>query len=243
MRTLNSRVTLGTALIVVALCLAPQSLTSQSSEPATEANLGAYGCAPPSHAGVSLCQPGKGEVNSPFLLAAGGTGADGPVRLMELWADGRKVTQVYGNELDQPVTLPNGSHQLTVVELDTTGHYLKSNPFNVTVVGNTADLTCTPPAAPGVNVCESPGTCPPNQTWSTVIAAGTGASGKVSRMELWVAYGPDIQNGPFTKLANFPGNTINVSLNLVPYEASVQIIEVDSNGAYIKSPVYVVQIC
>jgi hypothetical protein len=60
----------------------------------------------------------------------------------------------------------------------------------------------------------------------TVVAAGTGASGTVSRMELWLNS---------TKLANFPGNHINTSFSYIPDFNKITIIEVDSQGHYIKS--------
>lgn len=230
-------------LLVTGLCFSPVLLTTQaaSDDAALEASTPPYGnCPAPGKAGVDVCEPlyvytSPGiAIDAPFQVIATGTGSKGPVALMELWADGKKITQVSGNLFDEPVALANGEHTVTVVELDTTGDYVKSEPFTLTVQSSTASQSCTPPGAPGVNVCEpsSPGTCH-TQGWTTIIAAGTGASGSVSRMELW-------DNG--VKLANFPGDRINTNMFLQDFD-QVTIVEVDSKGNYVKSPVYTIQSC
>jgi hypothetical protein len=199
----------------------------------------AYGdCPAPVNAGVRICQPvispqTSAAIASPFQLIASGTGAQGPVKLMEVWVDYVKVKQAYGNLFDAPLTLSSGTHRLVVVEVDTTGAYLKSAPVTVSIEGDTSSEQCVPPASPGVNVCEPlPNSCH-TAPWTTVIAAGTGASGTVHRMELW-------SSG--VKLANFPGNTVNTNLYL-PDFSTVTVVEVDSTGAYIKSSRITIQSC
>jgi hypothetical protein len=147
------------------------------------------------------------------------------VKLMELWADGKKVTQTDGTPFDEPVTLELGTHELTVIELDTTGAFVKSAPFTVTVVPAQIGDTCSPPAAPGVNVCSPlPNSCN-GQPWVPVIAAGKGKSGTVDRMELWFEG---------AMIANFPGDRINTNLVMLGI-GTVTIYEVDSKGASIAS--------
>ena len=72
---------------------------------------------------------------------------------MELWADGKKVTQTNGTPFDAPVTLPVGTHELTVIEVSTSGAFAKSAPLKVTVENNSGEA-CPLPPGPGVNVCE-----------------------------------------------------------------------------------------
>lgn len=195
------------------------------------------GCSAPAQAGVHVCFPAGPPgffAASPMQVIAAGTGGGGPVKLMEVFVDGKKVAQASGNLFDAPITIATGQHTLTVVELDTTGSYKKSTRQTLVVDNSTAGEVCTAPGSPGVNVCiPQPGSCH-TAAYSTFVAAGTGASGTVSRMELWV-------NG--TKLANFPGNRINTNFSFLPDFDQVTIIEVDSKGAYIKSTPIVLQSC
>jgi len=235
-------------LLIAVLWFAPGTLSSQTSDvnATTSASIAPpYGnCPALGHAGVDICDLGSGSfIPSPFQLIASGTGAKGPVRLMELWADGKKLCQTSGNLFDEPVSLSSGVHQLTLVELDTTGNYVKSAPLSVNVNeggGETKCLLVEPPnptcsqlAAPGVNLCEPiPNTCSANG-FTTVIATGTGASGKVARMELWV-------DG--VKIANFTGNTINTNIQAGDF-SQLTVVEVDSKGSYIKSQVVTLHLC
>lgn len=228
-----------TGLQFALICFSPFTLFSQSTGGASSgaAALAPYGsvgtgpgslpCQAPSHEGVTLCEPGQVtyEIPSPFQVIAAGTSGRAQVKLMELWADGKKVTQTDGTPFDEPVTLELGTHELTVIELDTTGAFVKSAPFTVTVVPAQIGDTCSPPAGPGVNVCSPlPNSCN-GQPWVPVVAAGKGKSGTVDRMELWFEG---------AKIANFPGDRINTNLVMLGI-GTVTIYEVDSKGASIAS--------
>jgi hypothetical protein len=202
---------------------------------AAGAALPAYsGCPAPASEGVNICVPfiHNGVIGSPFQLIASATSGRGQVVTMELWADGKKVTQADRTPFDEPITLPEGTHTLIVIEVSTTGAFVKSAPLTVTVE-NRGDTTCTLPAGPGVKVCQPvQGTCH-TAPWVQVLAAAKGQSGTVNRMELWVNGG---------KLANFPGDRINTNLVIQDFD-TVTIYEVDSKGGYIKAPPIVVQSC
>jgi hypothetical protein len=158
-------------------------------------------------------------------VIAAGTSGRAQVELMELWADGKKITQTAGSPFDEPVTLDLGIHHLTVVELDTTGASVKSAPFTVSVVPAQIGGTCSLPGGPGVNVCSPlPNSCN-TQPWVPVVAAGKGKSGTVNRMELWFGG---------AKIANFPGDRINTNLVMLGI-GTITIYEVDSKGASIAS--------
>ena len=228
-------------LMIAGLCslltasVTAQDATTNSSSLATSAAYG--GCSAPTGAGVHVCYPAGPPgffTSSPMQVIAAGTGGGGPVKLMEVFVDGKKVAQASGNLFDAPITIATGQHTLTVVELDTTGSYKKSTRQTLVVDGSTANEVCTAPGSPGVSVCiPQPGSCH-TAAYTTIVATGTGASGTVSRMELWV-------NG--TKLANFPGNRINTNISFLPDFDKITIIEVDSKGAYIKSTPIVLQSC
>jgi len=216
-----------TGLQVALICSSPFTLFSQSTGQASSAvpPQGPYGnCATPSQPGFNICNPGPdSETPSPFQMIAAATSGTGQVRLMELWADGKKVAQTDGTPFDEPVSLGVGTHTLILVEQDTTGTEIKSAPFQLAVIGNGLGF-CSAPSGPGVNVCSPyPNGCN-TEPWVTFDAVGKGKSGTVNRMELWVAG---------TKIANFPGDRISTSLIMAFGEVS--FVEVDSKGASISS--------
>ena len=234
MRTSIVRAIFHTGLLSVLICSSPHFLYSQTDSNAAPAVYG--NCPAPSHEGVTICAPllsnGGSTIDAPFQAIAAATSGKGQVSLMELWADGKKIMQTDGSPFDQAVTLAPGTHEITFVELDTTGASLKSTPFKLTVEGNNSQ-TCDPPAGPGVNVCDpEPNSCH-TSAWTTVSAAGTAKSGTISRMELWI-------NG--VKIANFSGDKISTNLYIADF-SKLTIVEVDSKGDSIKSPVIVVQSC
>jgi hypothetical protein len=195
------------------------------------------GCATPQTSGVSLCQPPSffqtGQVSSPFQVIASATSSTGPVQLMQLWVDGKKIAQSSGSLFNQAVTLSEGSHQFTVVEIDATGFFLKSIPFSVFVIGSNQHAFCPPPGEPGVNICSPQmGACLV-QPFVDILAGGRGASGTVSRMEL-------LKNG--VVIANFKGNQVNTGL-VVMGDETLTIIEVDTKGATNSSSIVVPQPC
>ena len=157
MHTWNARTVLRTGLQLALICSSPFALFSQTTIQTSSgaAALAAYGgCPAPSHAGVNICVPGTGfEVPSPFQVIAAGTSGRAQVSLMELWADGKKVTHTDGTPFDEPVTLGLGTHEVTAIEVDAIGNFVKSTPFEVTVVPAQTDPQtekCLPPSEPGV---------------------------------------------------------------------------------------------
>jgi hypothetical protein len=221
-----------TGLLLTLVYSSPLSLFAQNTAQAAATALAAYGgCTPPSRSGVKVCVPGNGfDVPAPFQVIAAGTSGRGQVSHMELWADGKKLTQSASTPFDEPVTLALGKHVLTAIAVDSVGSFVKSTPFTVTIVPSEVDPQtekCTPPATPGVNICTPTQNGCNTQPWVPIIASGTGKSGTVSRMELW---------NNRTKLANFPGNRINT--NLIMLFGTVTIYEVDSKGAALSSSIF-----
>jgi len=179
-------------------------------------------CAPPSVPGVNVCSPTpNADVSSPVNFIAAGTGASGTVNHLELWIDTAKIGNYTGADMNTMVSLASGTHQATVVEVDSIGNYVKSTPVNFTVGAS----SCTPPSEPGVNVCSPT----PNADVSSpvnFIAAGTGASGTVNHLELWVDN---------EKIGNYSGAEMNTSVTLAAGAHQATVVEVDSKGNYVKS--------
>lgn len=172
-------------------------------------------------AGAFICSPTPNQiVSSPVNFVAAGAGASGKVDHLELWIDGQKIGNYFSDQLNTSVALAAGAHQATVVEVDSNYNYIKSTPVNFTVAG-----PCSPPSSPGVNFC-SP--MPNAQLSSPVdfVAAGTGASGSVDHLELWI----DGQ-----KIGNYPGSEMSVSVSLPTGVHQATVVEVDSSFNFVKS--------
>ena len=186
---------------------------------------GGGSCAAPSSPGAVLCTPAPGSTaSSPVQFTGAGTGASGIVNHLELWIDGKKIGNYTGNTMTASVSLGNGSHTATLIEVDSTGKYLKSQPVTFTV-GTSGGGACSAPPAPGANLCSpSPGSTVASPV--TFTGAGTSATGKVDHLELWI-------DGK--KIGNYPGSTMSVSVQLRAGNHAATLIEVDSSFHYLKS--------
>ncbi len=182
-------------------------------------------CDAPSSPGVNVCKPTQGEdVASPVEFLAAGRGASGSVNHLELWIDGTKIGNYTGATMDTTVAEPAGSHAATVIEVDSKGNYVKSTPVTYTV-GGTSGNGCTAPSSPGVHVC-APTAGESSASPVSFLAAGTGASGSVNHLELWI-------DG--TKIGNYSGGDLETSVSEPAGSHTATVIEVDSKGAYVKS--------
>lgn len=227
MRIWSVRAFLSTGLLFALVCVTPFPLFRNIGQAtASAAALDAYGgCSAPSHQGINICNPPEGSTpftwstGSPVQVTAAATSGTGQVQVMELWADGKKVTQTDGTPFDEPITLDLGTHTLQVVGVDSTGAVIKSTPFKVDVMEGNGDGDCSAPGSPGVHICEPQNDGCNSQPWVNLVATGKGKSGTVDRMELWIN-GDDI--------ANFPGDHFNTDLIMV--SGTIKVTEVDSKG-------------
>jgi FG-GAP-like repeat len=85
-------------------------------------------CAYPTNTGIHNCGPLNGSSGPArvHVLDAYKASAQPALRI-EFWADGHKLFQEYSDLLNTYVTLTAGTHQLSVVGVDATGKYVKSN--------------------------------------------------------------------------------------------------------------------
>jgi hypothetical protein len=85
-------------------------------------------CAYPTATGLHNCLPANGgSGTSPVHVLDSYKASAQPALRIELWVDGHKVFQEYGDLLNRYVTMAPGTHQLSVVGVDGTGKYVKSN--------------------------------------------------------------------------------------------------------------------
>jgi hypothetical protein len=181
-------------------------------------------CMAPSSPGAVLCYPQPGKTySSPVQVSGAGTAASGEVNHLELWIDGRKIGNYAGNTMSASVPLSGGSHTATLVEVDSTSHYLKSSPVSFTVGQGSA--ACAPPSGTGAVLCSPAG----GSTVGSPVqfsGAGSAGSGKVDHLELWV-------DG--RKIGNYPGSTMRASVALAAGQHTATLVEVNTAYQAVKS--------
>ena len=85
-------------------------------------------CAYPTKPGLHNCGPKNGSSGPATIRVLDAYKASvQPAQQIEFWVDGKKVFQEYGDLLSTTVTLSSGEHALSVVGVDATGEYIKSN--------------------------------------------------------------------------------------------------------------------
>ena len=172
-------------------------------------------CAYPDSPGVTFCQ--ATQTGNTAMVRGTARAATGPVQHIELWANGKKMYQVFADEFNATLNVAPGT-QITAVEVEANGATKRT-----TVTPTKA--ACSAPGSPGVNVC-SPAQGEATTSPVTFTAAGTGASGSVNHLELWI-------DGK--KIGNYSGATMNASVTLAAGSHAATVIEVDSKGNYVKS--------
>jgi hypothetical protein len=85
-------------------------------------------CSYPTKTGIHNCGPANGSSGPAKVHILDSYRASAqPALRIEFWSDGHKLFQEYSDRLDTYVTLATGTHQLSVVGVDATGKYIKSN--------------------------------------------------------------------------------------------------------------------
>jgi hypothetical protein len=178
---------------------------------------------------VTICSPANGaNVSSPFTVIAGTTDSN-PVSNIQLWVDGKKLTQQLGGTLNATAALADGMHRLTVQAVDSTGAVIKQN-ISITVGVWSADPPpCTlNPTSPSVTICT-----PFNGSTVTspvTVTAGATDTNSVTSIQLFVdGKGSTIQSG----------GTFNGSATLASGTHRLTVQAKDSTGAVIKQTVNV----
>lgn len=178
------------------------------------------GCGVPVVAGALLCSPVAGQTYpSPVPINGAGKAASGSLNHLELWIDGRKIGDYFSSQISTTLALGGGAHSATLVEVDSTGSYIKSMPTNFSVAA------CAPPSSPGVLLCSPVA----GQTYTSpvqITGAGTLANVAVNHLELWI-------DGH--KIGNYTGNTINTTVTESAGAHTATLVAVDAHGNYLKS--------
>ncbi len=190
-------------------------------------------CPIPASPGVNVCAPAQQTTsNQQVQILAAARGASGSVAHMEIWVDGKKISSVFSNQVNTVISLATGLRRVTIVEVDTAGAFIKSEPQFVTVMASNG---CSAPGTAGVNVCSpAPGQCFTGAV--QIVATATVKAGAVNHMEVWI-------NG--RKFSQFKGNQVNIGLN-IPLNATsnrLVIVAVDATGQVIDSTPVTFEAC
>jgi hypothetical protein len=217
-----------------ASCLAQTSAKADPDPSVTPSTASTPLCPIPSSPGVNVCSPARdtsGPYNPQVQILASARGASGAVNHIEIWVDGKKVRTVLSNQVNTLVTLGTGQRRVTLVEVDSAGAFVKSDPHFAGVVASNG---CAAPGAAGVNMCSpEPQQCAVGPL--QITATGTAKSGSVNHMELWI-------NG--RKYSQFPGAQVNTALEIPLNEFNrVVVVVVDSAGNAISSTPVTVSPC
>ena len=185
--------------------------TSTSGDPcAYDSGTGLHRCLPASNA--------SGPSPVPFLAAY--KAAIQPAQRIEVWADGKKVFQEYGDLLNTSVSLAVGTHQLSVVGVDATGKPVKSN------TTYTVTASCAPPSNAGVKIC-SPANGSFDSSPVNVSAAATAGSGlHITATRLYV----DAKS-----VYTSSSNTLNTSVSLAAGSHRLDVVGYENNGSAEKA--------
>jgi hypothetical protein len=173
-------------------------------------------CVFPSKPGINPCI--AGEEGNGVLMKGTVHPQVAPVRDIQLWANGEKLYQVESNEFSAQLNVPVGT-AVTVEAVNANGA------TQTDTVQTGIYQTCSAPSSPGVHVC-APTQGETVTSPVTFLASGTGASGTVNHLELWI-------DG--SKIDNYYSSTLDTTVTEPAGTHTATIIEVDSKGADVKS--------
>ncbi len=166
--------------------------------------------------GLNVCLPAKsGTGPSPVQVLASYKAAVQPAQRIEVWADGKKLFQEYGDLLNNSVALSTGTHSISVVGVDATGKYVTTNETY------TVMASCAAPSTAGVKIC-TPASGSTVSSPVQVSAAAKAASGlTLTALRLYV----DNQS-----LYTQNGSALYTTVSLAKGTHKLVVVAYESNG-------------
>jgi len=186
-------------------------------------------CPPnPTDPSVTICTPANNATVSTPTNVIAGTNSSVPIVSLSIWLDGSKVYNTASSLLNANLTIPSGTHFLTVQAVNG-ANQIANQKITVTVPS-----AVQPPCTPGnidltVTIC-SPG---PNSVVTSpvnIVAGTTDNSASVVNMFVWI-------DG--TKQWTGVGNTLNLSLPMSLGMRRLTVQAKDSLGRYFQSTEYI----
>jgi len=186
-------------------------------------------CPPnPTDPSVTICTPANNATVSTPTNVIAGTNSSVPIVSLSIWLDGSKVYNTASSLLNANLTIPSGTHFLTVQAVNG-ANQIANQKITVTVPS-----AVQPPCTPGnidltVTIC-SPG---PNSVVTSpvnIVAGTTDNSASVVNMFVWI-------DG--TKQWTGVGNTLNLSLPMSLGMRRLTVQAKDSLGRYFQWTEYI----
>jgi hypothetical protein len=177
---------------------------------------------------VTICTPANNAtVSSPANVIAG-SNSSVPIVSLSIWLDGRKVYSTTSSVLNTDLTIPSGTHFLTVQAINGANQVANQK------ITLTVPFAVQPPCTPGnidltVTIC-SPAPSSVVTSPVNIVAGSTDNTASVVNMFVWI-------DG--TKQWTAVGNTLNASLPMSPGTRRVTVQAKDSWGRYFQSTEYI----
>jgi len=172
--------------------------------------------------GAHLCVPAAVSSTSEKITATA-TGVTGPVRLVQLYIDGKKVNQFAGNQVNTVVTVTPGTHNAQVAALEYNGQLSKSA---IATFTTSSTSTCAAPATAGVKIC-TPASGATVTSPVAIKAAARAATGTtITAMRVYV---------DSVAKTTVTGATISTSVAMAAGKHTLSVVGFEANGAALKS--------
>jgi hypothetical protein len=166
-------------------------------------------------------------VSSPANVIAG-SNSSVPIVSLSIWLDGRKVYSTTSSVLNTDLTIPSGTHFLTVQAIN--GANQVANQKITLTVPFAVQPSCTPGNIDlTVTIC-SPAPSSVVTSPVNIVAGSTDNTASVVNMFVWI-------DG--TKQWTAVGNILNASLPMSPGTRRVTVQAKDSWGRYFQSTEYI----
>jgi len=175
-------------------------------------------CPYPADPGINFCLPASaGSVTSPVHFVGSFHTQTQPANRIELWIDGQKQFQVFGDRIDTSVPVSTGVHIATLVGVSATGQFIKSTRSFTVLTG-----PCPVPTTPSVSICTPvPGSTVGSPTHISASAAPQ-AGRTITAMRIYI-------DNQARQTVN--GNTIAADIALPSGNHALTVVAWDNTGA------------
>jgi hypothetical protein len=186
---------------------------------------------------VTLCTPGNNSLVNSQVRVAAFSKSSNPVTSTEVLVDSQVAfTSTNHAETDVILTVPSGSHSLTVQSTDSAGHgFSRTSEILVNFPPASLGGSCAPPSGDGVNLCQPADGTQVNSPVH-VLATARSSAGRITALRVYVDNQDEFtfftNNGPDTT----QNNTIDVNFNLADGTHTVVVVAWNQFGTAFVSP-------
>lgn len=171
-----------------------------------------------------LCQPANPTTTSPVRVQGSGN-LPNPVDHIEVWDNGKKIDQIFGNHIDRRYSFSAGQHAVSLVTVDAVHNYQKDS-FTLQI-GSSAPGACSTGANLTVSIC-SPAAGSTVSSTVTVAATARWDNTIVTHMRIYV-------DGVDRFDVNNPaGKSVKAQLTIAAGSHTLTVVAWNGSGQSIK---------